>query len=601
MVPCGRRLVPVAVAVLLLLPPLAGGAGILADVQRGPGKILLNEDDSGAVTLRADGTIEAVDLTTGQVRALRASGNGAFPTDIARPGKGTVVYAIVPRLDGKTTTLEAHDVGGEAGPTLVIKGRGHFLEITQDGRFACIAGTKAGGKDAAPDHWHLTVVDIATGEVPPPIPIGFVPTAMALRGRDGILARLFVAGDDRVATFSMVPPRPSWFYRSPGRNQDIALPAGTAVVWLLRDSSFAVIDPERWERDEGRVRSHADDATAIVDLGWFGASIAMSPDGRFAAVLAQDGRTIALIDVAVAKIDRAMALVGDRDLVARVMAAPVDDAGDPRLLLASSESRGSQPSWVDIPVPAQPEPIEVAAAAAIPPTPAASAPVGSEEPQPDDAARDMTASPPQSFPTAAEMKSLPPPPSKPDASAPPPGNSQPVKPVESAAAPPAGSQAEKPAESTPPPESPQPEKPAESASKRPPEPPISEKPAESAPPSPPQEKAAETELAQPPPSGEAPQEPAPDRALSGRVRGEIPAGLEVLLYGPNNVLRLGGRALVASDGQWRLPLPAPGRYRVVVSAGSERHVFASPEFRTIAITGSGEGMADIDFEIRGSM
>jgi hypothetical protein len=84
------------------------------------------------------------------------------------------------------------------------------------------------------------------------------------------------------------------------------------------------------------------------------------------------------------------------------------------------------------------------------------------------------------------------------------------------------------------------------------------------------------------------------------VRGEIPAGLEVLLYGPDNILRLGGRAPVASDGRWRLPLPAPGRYRVVVSGGSASHVFTSPEFRTIVITGGGEGMADLDFEIRGS-
>jgi hypothetical protein len=40
---------------------------------------------------------------------------------------------------------------------------------------------------------------------------------------------------------------------------------------------------------------------------------------------------------------------------------------------------------------------------------------------------------------------------------------------------------------------------------------------------------------------------------------------------------------------------------VVVSAGSGSHLFVSPEFRTIVITGSGSGMADIDFEIRGSL
>lgn len=572
-----RRLVPVPGAALLLLFPLLTATVVLAETQRRPGRILPDPDGSGAVVLRADGNLEHVDLATGQAKALRASGDGAQAADIARPGKGSVVYAIVPSPDGKSTALAAHDVSGEAGPNLDIKGRGYFLEVTEDGRFACIAGTKAGSKDAAPDRWILTVVDIATGEVAAPIAIGFVPTAMALRGRDGILARLFVAGGDRIATFSMVPPRPSWFYRSPGAHHDIALPAGSAVVCLLRDRMFAVIDPEEWGRDEGRARSNTDDTTAIVELDQPGASIAMSPDGRFAAVLAQDGLTMALIDVAAARLDHTIALDGARDLAARVMEAPQDDAGEPRLLLASRESRGAPPSWVDVPVPAQPEPGAIAAVASTPPAP--HPPEAAQPPQPEDAGRDMTGTPPQAFPKAAEIESL-----------------LPLTPEKAAEAAPLPSQPGKPADAEP---APSPVKPqAEPAASTP-----AEKPAEAAPPpsqpgkpadaEPAQEKAAEPEPA-------APQNPAQAHALSGRVSGSIPPELQILLYGPDNILRLGGRAPVAPDGQWRLPLPAPGRYRVVVSGGSERHVFASPEFRTIVITGSGEGMGELDFEIRSS-
>ena len=566
------KLVPVPGAALLLLFPLLTATVVLADTQRGPGRILPDPDGAGAVVLRADGNLEHVDLATGQAKALRASGDGAHTADIARPGKGSVVYAIVPSPDGKSTTLAAHDVSGEAGPNLDIKGRGFFLEVTEDGRFACIAGTKAGSKDAAPDRWILTVVDIATGEAAAPIAIGFVPTAMALRGRDGILARLFVAGGDRVATFSMVPPRPSWFYRSPGAHHDIALPAGSAVVCLLRDRSFAVIDPEEWSRDDGRARSNTDDTTAAVELDQPGASIAMSPDGRFAAVLAQDGLTMALIDVAAARLDRVIALDGARDLAARVMEAPQDDAGAPRLLLASRESRGAPPSWVDVPVPARPEPSAIAVAS-IPPAPAATNPAEAAQP------RDVTGTPPQAFPKASEIESLPP--RKPEAEPAP----SPVKPqAESAASAPP----EKAAEAAPPPS--QPGKPADAE----PAP-----PAETAP-SGGQEKAAEPGPAQPPPEAAAVPAPAQERALTGRVSGSIPPDLQILLYGPDNILRLGARAPVAPDGQWRLPLPAPGRYRVVVSGGSERHVFASPEFRTIVITGSGEGMGELDFEIRSS-
>lgn len=572
---CGRLLL-----LFLLLVPGASHAA-----QRGPGRILPDADGPGAVILRSDGTIEHIDMTTGEATPLRAAGAGPLPSSIARPGKGSVVYAIVPAQDGRTTTLAAHDVSGEAGPTLEVKGRGSLLEVTEDGRFACIAGTKAGSKDEGADRWILTVVDIATGETAAPIPIGFVPLSMALRGRDGILARLFVAGEGRVATYSMVPARPSWFYRSPGANHGIALPSGGAVVCLLREDAFVVIDPQKWERDEGRVRSSTDDATTIVPLGQPGGSIAMSPDGRYATVLAQDGRSIALIDIDAGRVDRTLDLPQPADLSARVMVAS-------RLLLASRET-GTRPTWLDVPMPAAPEPTEIAAVEDPPPPRSANPTAAPETIQQEEAAtpsdtgaapREVAEPPPQAFPPAptatATVAS-----EKPAEQTSAPAESK--KPAESPAQP--GPAAQQPKEE------PAPQQ-AQSPDPAPESPPAGN---QGSPPSESPSTAPET-----PPTDNQEQQPAvaaQEPFLSGHVRGTIPAGLQVLLYGPDNVLRLGARAPVASDGVWRLPLPAPGRYRVVVSAGSASHVFSSPEFRTIVITGSGSAMTDLDFEIRGSL
>ena len=570
----GKHIVPnPPLLLLILLLPAVAMAGE-------PGKILPDTDGAGAVVLRFDGTIEHIDMAGSRVTPIRWPGQGARPVDIARPGKGSVIYTIVPQEDGKTTILEAHDVSGEAGPTMELKGRGRFLEVTEDGRFACVAATKPGSRDDTAERWILIVVDIATGEAAPPIPIGLVPKAMAVRGRDGILARLFIAGEGRVATFSMVPPRPSWFYRSPGVNHDIALPAASPVVCVLRGQTFAVIDPQRWERDEGRVRSSTDDATTIVNLEWQGGSIAMSPDGRFATVLAPGGLSIAVIDVAAGKIDRTMALQESADLAARVMTPPDGDAGDARLLLATRATLGSKPTWLEIPAPAAPPPGEVAAAVKSMPAQDAGATADSAGTAQDTGtAAAGTGAPAQDTGTAAKSAA----PSAQDAGAPAPAESAEGKnaPASDMATPPpqafpkateigspAKESAEPPAATAPAPADVAPEPPAVASQQ--------------------QEKQA------------APTAPSPP-SLSGHIQGEIPEGLHVLLYGPDNVLRPGPRVAVGADGVWRLPIPAPGRYRVVVSAGSERHVFVSPEYRTIVITGSGESMNDIDFEIRGSL
>jgi hypothetical protein len=88
-------------------------------------------------------------------------------------------------------------------------------------------------------------------------------------------------------------------------------------------------------------------------------------------------------------------------------------------------------------------------------------------------------------------------------------------------------------------------------------------------------------------------------ALSGRLTGDIAAAREVLLFGPDNILKLRSRAAVAADGGFSLPLPPPGAYRVVVSGGPDAHIFTRPEFRTIVVSPDAKGLEGIDFEVRG--
>jgi len=269
--------------------------------------------------------------------------------------------------------------------------------------------------------------------------------------------------------------------------------------------------------------------------------VMMSPDGRYATVLAQDGRSIALIDIDAARVERTIDLPQPADLAARVMVAS-------RLLVTSRE-KGSQPTWLDVPMPAGPEPVETAAAEQPPPqrpaSPAAAPETTKQQeraPEPVDATptdtgttpREVTAPPPQAFPpaptvTAAVASEQPveqagaPEESKKTAESPATGSEeapQEVKPAEPApGAPQPQGEITSPPQST----SPDPESPPAGGQ----EPPPAESP---------------SAAAQSPPPGS--QEPAVTQGpfLSGHVRGEIPAGLQVLFYGPDNVLRLGAGA-----------------------------------------------------------
>jgi len=89
------------------------------------------------------------------------------------------------------------------------------------------------------------------------------------------------------------------------------------------------------------------------------------------------------------------------------------------------------------------------------------------------------------------------------------------------------------------------------------------------------------------------------------VSGPTGAANEVLLFGPDNILRLSARAPIAADGTFSFPLPAPGKYRVLVSGESGAYLFTSPQYRMLEVTPEqvtkGEGIEGIDFFVRGSL
>jgi hypothetical protein len=92
-----------------------------------------------------------------------------------------------------------------------------------------------------------------------------------------------------------------------------------------------------------------------------------------------------------------------------------------------------------------------------------------------------------------------------------------------------------------------------------------------------------------------------DTSLSGAITGDRAGVKEVVFYGPDNILKPHARASISADGTFRMALPPPGTYRVLVAGRPGVHVFTRPEFRTIVVGADGRGIAGIDFEVRGRL
>jgi hypothetical protein len=71
----------------------------------------------------------------------------------------------------------------------------------------------------------------------------------------------------------------------------------------------------------------------------------------------------------------------------------------------------------------------------------------------------------------------------------------------------------------------------------------------------------------------------------------------VVLYGPYNLLKEYGRAAVDAQGNWSMPLPPAGSYRVIPIGDGVNPLPVVPGFRTIKVTEK-TAQPNVDFEMR---
>ncbi|HKY33432.1 MAG TPA: hypothetical protein VJV23_12940, partial [Candidatus Polarisedimenticolia bacterium] len=227
---------------------------------------------------------------------------------IAGPAAGRL-YALAPSDDGRTTALLALSLPSmEPLERWELRGEGRLLEVTPDGAWACVAARAGGGRRKGPDggaggRWILAVVDLRQGRLSPPTALAMEPLASALLPDEGAWPghRLALAGEGRVATFTLDPLQPSWFYKSPGINHAVVPLAEPGAVAVLRGETLAVISPKLRPRVEGRARLTDDDATSTIPLPSAGVALAVLKAGE-AAVLHDGGLLLSRIDPASGKV-----------------------------------------------------------------------------------------------------------------------------------------------------------------------------------------------------------------------------------------------------------------------------------------------------------
>ncbi len=499
-------------------------------------QLLLDPDGATAWLLNSHGRVIHVGIEPAEEIPPALAGSQSPPiTDIALSPDGRTVYGLIASPEGRTSSVLALRVPGreEAGHW-EVRGSGRFLVATGDGTHLCVVGLKpsaarrggrsAGHDESNDDDWILSVVDPRSGKVAGPLVVGLRPLSVALQGGVTSEQRLFLGGKDRIISFTLDPPKSSWFYTSPGDNVAVSGTESSPILYVLRETALVLIDPSRRVREEGRVQLSDDDATTVIPLASPARGLALSSDGSVAVVLHEDAASLTVVDARSGKAIETRPLPGQRDLMAGRIVTGRGAVG--QVVLASSSAASVEVvslsvSWpVTAPAPAAPAPVE--------PEPASAPSLRPELPQP---------------------------------------------PLETPAAPEPASQ-ESPAPATPEPS------------------PRMEPEAQSSPPAPAQQAAPR---------------PSEAGALTGRISGEVSAAKDVLLYGPDNILKLRARAPIGADGSFSFPLPPPGTYRVVVTAGPGAYVFTRPAYRTIVVAPGGIGMGGmggmegIDFEVRGKL
>jgi hypothetical protein len=80
----------------------------------------------------------------------------------------------------------------------------------------------------------------------------------------------------------------------------------------------------------------------------------------------------------------------------------------------------------------------------------------------------------------------------------------------------------------------------------------------------------------------------PSSGVAGRIGGPAAAGvLEVVLFGPDNLLREAKRVAPEADGRWWAGELEPGRYRIQLDGGGGRVVVSEPRFIDVVVLADG--------------
>ena len=103
---------------------------------------------------------------------------------------------------------------------------------------------------------------------------------------------------------------------------------------------------------------------------------------------------------------------------------------------------------------------------------------------------------------------------------------------------------------------------------------------------------------QPSPVPAAVEPPEVPLVVAGRLSGRIDAVRAIVIYGPGSIVREQARAVPDADGSWRIPLPAPGTYRIVPMGEGARPVRSEPNFHTLEV--KDRGVTGLDFRILGT-
>jgi hypothetical protein len=443
------------------------------------------------------------------------------------------------RREGLAVVFDGATETPRAITQIPLRGEGHAAAVSADGGRAYVLAHRS-GRAGTPEGMSIWIhqLDLRRGRVTSTITLDAPATSIAVApGGD----RVFVSLPGRIQTCTTGPLVTSWFYRSPGRNRGLYFRPGGEALYALRGAEVAAFDPAAItaRSEEDRV-GRRDDATSVIALPFESSSLFIAEDGDISLV--HGAGTLAFLDLSSERLVEIPVLPGivREARAVRPLRFPSGGALKVGLFPLAIVTTIDRPETLPEPpriAPAQPEP--VVEPEATDPEPALEAPQVPPE----------ATSPPTPLP--GEISSTDPPiPSL--SSDPPAAELEPIPPPEPDLDPDAlpGPDPER-ARSPAPPEVPP------GPTRRPIRPPV----------------------------------------LSGIVSGRHDLAEAIVLYGPDSIIKEHARISPSPDGTWSLPLPPPGRYRLVPIGADSSPLRSTPNFHSVVIRRNGGGRSDLDFSV----